>query len=78
LLISGANEERKENRQMLASAGQQSDFLFMAIASSSLFPLVRLDLLTLTFFAAGHSTSVRVHLNSATQYSVYQKTTQGK
>jgi hypothetical protein len=58
---------------MLTSAGQQSDFLFMAIASSSLFPLVRLDLLTLTFLAAGHSTSVRVHLVSVAQYSVYQK-----
>jgi hypothetical protein len=44
----------------------------MAIASSSLFPLVRLDLLTLTFFAAGHSTSVRVHLVSVAQYSVSQ------
>jgi uncharacterized membrane protein YjjP (DUF1212 family) len=54
------------------------NLLFMAIASSSLFPLVRLDLLTLTFFAAGHSTSVRVHLNSATHYSVYQKTAQAK
>jgi hypothetical protein len=58
---------------MLTSAGLQSDFLFMTIASSSLFPLVRLDFLTLTFFAAGHSTSVRVPLISVAQYSVYQK-----